>query len=57
MGRFDRSALRQAQGERDAFDSLEKAQWRKFKDAVEFIDPRRGEALLEADGFHTRRIY
>ena len=34
-------------GEHDAFDSLEKAQWRKFKDAVDFIDPKPGETLLD----------
>ena len=34
-------------GRRDTFDSLEKAQWRKFKDAVDFIDPRSGETLLD----------
>jgi cyclopropane-fatty-acyl-phospholipid synthase len=39
--------LRIGQGERDAFDSLEKAQWRKFKDAADFIDPRPGETLLD----------
>ncbi len=31
----------------DTYDSLEKAQWRKFKDAVDFVDPRDGEALLD----------
>ena len=35
------------QGRHDTFDSLEKAQWRKFRDAVDFIDPRRGETLLD----------
>ena len=34
-------------GEHDTFDSLEKAQWRKFKDAVDFIDPKPGETLLD----------
>ena len=34
-------------GEQDTFDSLEKAQWRKFRDAVEFIDPGRRETLLD----------
>ena len=34
-------------GEQDTFDSLERAQWRKFKDAVEFIDPGRGETVLD----------
>lgn len=35
------------EGEHDTFDSLEKAQWRKFKDAVDFIDPAPGETLLD----------
>lgn len=34
-------------GESDEFDSLEKAQWRKFKDAVDFISPDKGETLLD----------
>ena len=34
-------------GEHDTFDSLEKAQWRKFRDAVDFIDARPGETLLD----------
>ena len=34
-------------GEQNTFDSLEKAQWRKFRDAVDFIDPRPGETLLD----------
>ena len=38
---------RPGQGRGDAFDSLEKGQWRKFKDAVEFIDPRPGDTLLD----------
>jgi len=46
--RLDRDELTKAgQGESDAFDSLEKGQWRKFKDAVEFIDPSRGDTLLD----------
>ena len=45
---FDPQALTTAgQGAGDTFDSLEKAQWRKFRDAVEFIDPNRGETLLD----------
>ncbi len=45
---FDAQELTTAgQGERDTFDSLEKAQWRKFKDAVEFLDPNRGDTLLD----------
>nr|CAA9292522.1 hypothetical protein AVDCRST_MAG63-4481 [uncultured Armatimonadetes bacterium] len=39
--------LRVGAGEADAFDSLEKAQWRKFKDAVDFVAPAPGETLLD----------
>jgi len=39
--------LRVGQGEDDDFDSLEKAQWKKFKDAVDFIDPNPGETILD----------
>ena len=46
--RLDRDELTKAgQGEGDRFDSLEKGQWRKFKDAVEFIDPSPGDTLLD----------
>ncbi len=34
-------------GETDSFDSLEKAQWRKFKDAVDFIDPGSSHTVLD----------
>ncbi len=34
-------------GEEDTFDSLEKSQWRKFKDAADFIAPKEGEELLD----------
>ena len=34
-------------GQEDKFDSLEKSQWRKFKDAVDFIAPEKGETLLD----------
>lgn len=34
-------------GPSDGFDSLEKAQWRKFRDAVDFLDPAPGETLLD----------
>jgi cyclopropane-fatty-acyl-phospholipid synthase len=45
---LERAELTQAgQGQGDAFDSLEKGQWRKFKDGVEFIDPSRGDTLLD----------
>jgi cyclopropane-fatty-acyl-phospholipid synthase len=39
--------LRAGRGEHDDFDSLEKAQWRKFKDAVDWISPESGETLLD----------
>ena len=41
------SMVKAGQGQEDEFDSLEKAQWRKFKDAADFIDPRRGDTLLD----------
>ena len=45
---LDRADLTQTgQGQGDAFDSLEKGQWRKFQDAVEFIDPSKGDTLLD----------
>ncbi len=31
----------------DPFDSLEKSHWRKYKDAVDFIQPAEGETLLD----------
>ncbi len=34
-------------GREDDFDSLEKAQWRKFKDAVDYVAPRQGESLVD----------
>lgn len=34
-------------GKDDDFDSLEKAQWRKFKDAADYINPAPGENLLD----------
>ena len=39
--------LKRGAGEIDDFDSLEKAQWKKFKDAVDFIDPDSGQTLLD----------
>lgn len=47
--RFDalESLKRPGLGETDRFDSLEKAQWRKFKDAVDFIAPEDGDSLLD----------
>ena len=48
---LERAELTQAgQGQGDAFDSLEKGQWRKFKDGVEFIDQSRGDTLLDVGG-------
>lgn len=47
-GRLDRNELlRAGSGEADAFDSLEKAQWRKFRDAVDFLAPAAGDTLLD----------
>ena len=46
--RLDAEELTQeGQGRGDTFDSLEKAQWRKFKDAVDFVEPKDGETLLD----------
>ncbi len=46
--RLDREeAVRIGTGEDDDFDSLEKAQWRKFADAVDYVSPRDGEELLD----------
>ncbi len=39
--------LRIGQGQSDDFDSLERAQWRKFRDAADFVHPEMGEALLD----------
>ncbi len=39
--------IRVGSGQTDRFDSLEKAQWRKFKDAVDFVAPDSGETLLD----------
>jgi len=39
--------LTPGKGKNDSFDSLEKAQWRKFKDAVDFINPEKGDTLLD----------
>ena len=38
---------RPGQGQVDDYDSLEQAQWRKYKDAVDFISPQSGESLLD----------
>ena len=47
-GHFDAAELtRVGLGEADDFDSLEKAQWRKFKDALDFIAPSSRDTLLD----------
>jgi cyclopropane-fatty-acyl-phospholipid synthase len=45
LGRED--LVRIGTGKDDTFDSLEKAQWRKFQDVVEFIDPAAGDTYLD----------
>ncbi len=40
-------ALRTGSGRDDDWDSLERAQYRKFKDAVDFLKPSPGETLLD----------
>ncbi len=45
---LDRVAMRRiGQGKGDNWDSLEKAQHRKFVDAAEFLDPKPGETTLD----------
>jgi len=39
--------LRRGEGKGDSFDSLEKAQYTKFKDAAEFARPSAGERVLD----------
>jgi cyclopropane-fatty-acyl-phospholipid synthase len=39
--------LRPGSGRADDFDSLEKAQWRKFKDGIDWIAPASGDSLLD----------
>jgi cyclopropane-fatty-acyl-phospholipid synthase len=39
--------VRIGRGQSDDFDSLEKAHWRKFKDAADFVRPEKGETLLD----------
>jgi cyclopropane-fatty-acyl-phospholipid synthase len=39
--------LRAGSGPSDDFDSLEKAQWRKFKDAIDWVAPAAGDTLLD----------
>lgn len=46
--RLERAELvRAGAGRGDAFDSLEQAQWRKFQDAVDFVAPAAGDAILD----------
>lgn len=46
--RIDRGELlRVGTGRSDDFDSLEKSQWRKFQDAVDYITPGEGDELLD----------
>ena len=39
--------VRAGTGEHDELDTLEKAQWRKFADAVDYVAPSPGETLLD----------
>lgn len=39
--------LRPGKGESDDYDSLEKAQWRKFKDAIDYINPAEDDQVLD----------
>jgi len=39
--------LRAGDGRADEFDSLEKAQWRKFQDAIDFVAPAAGDEILD----------
>ena len=45
LGRED--LVRTGAGKDDTFDSLEKAQWRKFQDVVDFIDPAAGDTYVD----------
>jgi cyclopropane-fatty-acyl-phospholipid synthase len=46
--RLDRAELvRAGEGREDDFDSLEKAQWRKFQDAIDWAAPAPGESVLD----------
>lgn len=47
-GKLDRHELvRIGSGQDDDFDSLERAQWRKFKDAIDYIAPSPSDTLLD----------
>jgi hypothetical protein len=39
--------VRPGAGRDDVFDSLERAQWRKFQDAVDFVAPAPGDTILD----------
>lgn len=39
--------VRAGRGRDDDFDSLERAQWRKFQDAIDFVAPEAGDELLD----------
>jgi cyclopropane-fatty-acyl-phospholipid synthase len=39
--------VRVGKGQSDTFDSLEKAQWRKFKDAADWVRPAPGESVMD----------
>jgi len=39
--------VRPGVGRSDDFDSLEKAQWRKFQDAIDFVAPSAGDTILD----------
>ena len=39
--------LRIGEGQDDDWDSLEKAQWQKFKDAIDYIDPKPNDTVLD----------
>jgi len=41
------SLTRAGAGQSDRFDSLERAQWCKFQDAIDFIAPAEGDTLLD----------
>jgi len=46
--RLERAELvRAGAGPGDGFDSLEQAQWRKFQDAIDFVAPAAGDAILD----------
>lgn len=47
-GDFDVQAMiLPGKGQSDTYDSLEKAQWRKYKDAVDYLEAKPGETMLD----------